>query len=352
VTTRVDHARCCRLVGIGSRVNDRCPHRARRRLRGDLRGRGRRQVATPRWSCNQGGVGRGEPTLEVSPSWASSVRFASSGTSRCSSAATGPTARQHSVDRDRQFVERPATQIAMSHVADRHGRRARCRLVHSMVKPSMQSCFGQSSDPHGRPTRCRLASRRTRSGSPCGSLVCWSSAGGSTGGEAAGAASRAATQTASAQLVRLHGCPFSWSRAWASALRCAFFRRRCSRSGAQMAQLRSLQIRPRPWASSCCSSFESLGSVESTQSVAATQARCCRWSCGRKSGESPIVVPSIAAFSRSRGVRSLSRGSGPGESLIYEVYRHDLSNFFRFLSGRAATRRKSARTQAFRTVPT
>lgn len=149
----------------------------------------------------------------------------------------------------RQVLDLLATQIGIVHSSDLQGRRARCRRARSSAKASMHSWLGQLSMPHGSPARCRSAWRR--SASPDSSR---GSSAPSTTGAAGGAMSacRAVTHTGTGQLLLPHGSPFAWCWACASALRCAFFSRRASRSGAQISQPRCLQIRPREWASACC----------------------------------------------------------------------------------------------------
>ena len=82
-------------------------------------------------------------------------------------------------------------------------------------------------------------------------------------------------------------------------------------SGAQTSQPRSLQIRPRWWAISWSSSFDCFGSLVSTQSAASIHLRWRGWSDTGTSAESPIVVPSIAAFGPSRDHPHVAAFEGP-----------------------------------------
>lgn len=160
---------------------------------------------------------------------------------------------------DRCGHRRLDTQIGLSHRADLHGLRARCRRARSCAKPSTHSRFGQPSNPHGNPTRWRSVCRRSDSLKSSASARFATVAVGF-----AAFACRDSTQTAIRQLALPQGSPFACSCAWASAFRAAFFRRRLSRSGAQISHVRNLQMRPRECAIDRCCSGVTGGSSATT----------------------------------------------------------------------------------------
>jgi len=183
-------------------------------------------------------------------------------------------------------TERLDTQTGLSHSADGHGRPARCRRARSCAKPSAHTSLGQPSDRQGNPARCRSAWRRSTS---LGSSVD-SSRRCIVGADVTALASPASTQTGTAQLFRPHGSPLAWCWAWASALRCAFFRRRSSRSGAQTLQ----PFTPRRAAHSSCCRVSPPSSADPPN--------------GRLSGASSRFDSVIAAVDRSADLRPVRSG--------------------------------------------